>query len=50
MERAEMQQRGVIRNGDTLKRAGSVTDDRFKSTVMAKKGGEYWCSQSFELY
>lgn len=38
MERADIAQRGLVRAGD-LKRAGSVTDDKFKSTVMARRGG-----------
>ncbi|CCA74732.1 related to ADA2-General transcriptional adaptor or co-activator [Serendipita indica DSM 11827] len=38
-ERAEILQRGLVRNGDSLKRAGSVTDDRFKSTALARRGG-----------
>ncbi|KAG8868291.1 Transcriptional adapter ada2 [Serendipita sp. 405] len=38
-ELAEIQQRGLVRNGDSLKRAGSATDDRLKSTTMARRGG-----------
>lgn len=37
VERAEIAQRGLIRTGD-FKRAGS-TDDKFKSTAMARRGG-----------
>lgn len=39
MERNEIQQRGLVRNGDSLKRAGSATGDKFKSTEMARRGG-----------
>jgi hypothetical protein len=41
MERNEIQQRGLVRNGDSLKRAGSATGDKFKSTELARRGGTH---------